>query len=134
MRIRRARWRTLTAGVLGALVLGAADRKPLEAQGCKPAKTALVLSGGGAKGFAHVGVLQVLDSAGIRPDLVVGTSMGAIVGALYASGYTGLQIDSLFRALPLAHLVPEYEPRIPESLRPYPPLAVLEEGRGNLVF
>ena len=78
---------------------------PLEAQTCRPARTALVLSGGGAKGFAHIGVLQVLDSVGVRPDLVVGTSMGAIVGALYASGYTGKQIDSLFRALPLTELI-----------------------------
>jgi NTE family protein len=90
--------------------------------------------GGGAKGFAHIGVLEVLDSAGIRPDLVVGTSMGAIVGALYASGYTGREIDSLFRALPLTQLIRGYEPRIPESLRPYPPLAVLEEGRNNLIL
>jgi predicted acylesterase/phospholipase RssA len=107
---------------------------PLRAQTCRPAKTALVLSGGGAKGFAHVGVLEVLDSLGVRPDLVVGTSMGAIVGALYASGYTGRQIDSLFRALPLAALIRGYEPRIPASLRPYPPLAVLEQGRHGLVL
>jgi len=133
MRIRRARWRALTAAVLGALGFGVGGI-PLEAQACKPAKTALVLSGGGAKGFAHVGVIQILDSAGIRPDLVVGTSMGAIVGGLYASGYSGHEIDSLFHALPLAQLIPGYEPRIPESLRPYPPLAVLEEGRGTLVF
>jgi len=133
MKIRRARWRALTAAVLGALGFGVGGI-PLEAQACKPAKTALVLSGGGAKGFAHVGVIQILDSAGIRPDLVVGTSMGAIVGGLYASGYSGHEIDSLFHALPLAQLIPGYEPRIPESLRPYPPLAVLEEGRGTLVF
>ena len=133
MRIRRARWRALTAAVLGALGFGVGGI-PLEAQACKPAKTALVLSGGGAKGFAHVGVIQILDSAGIRPDLVVGTSMGAIVGGLYASGYSGHEIDSLFHALPLAQLIPGYEPRIPESLRPYPPLAVLEQGRGTLVF
>jgi predicted acylesterase/phospholipase RssA len=133
MKIRRPRWRALTAAVLGALGFGVGGI-PLEAQACKPAKTALVLSGGGAKGFAHVGVIQILDSAGIRPDLVVGTSMGAIVGGLYASGYSGHEIDSLFHALPLAQLIPGYEPRIPESLRPYPPLAVLEQGRGTLVF
>ena len=42
-----------------------------------------------------IGVLRTLDSLGIRPDLVVGTSMGAVVGALYASGYTGRELDSL---------------------------------------
>ena len=103
-------------------------------QACRPAKTALVLSGGGAKGFAHIGVLEVLDSMGVRPDLVVGTSMGAIVGALYASGYTGREIDSMFRALPLAAVIRGYEPRIPESLRPYPPLAALEEGKRGLAL
>src|SRR5438552_18499791 len=47
---------------------------------------AFVLGGGGARGFAHVGVLKVLDDAGIRADLVVGTSAGSLVGALYAGG------------------------------------------------
>ena len=71
------------------------------------------LSGGGAKGLAHIGVLRVLDSLGIRPDLVVGTSMGAVVGALYASGYTGRELDSLARALPLADLFRAYQPARP---------------------
>ena len=52
-----------------------------------PRRVALVLSGGSARGFAHIGVIRVLEEAGIRPDLVVGASAGAIVGALYASGY-----------------------------------------------
>lgn len=62
-------------------------------------KIGLVLSGGGAKGIAHVRVLQVLDSLGIVPDYIAGTSMGSIVGALYASGYTGNQIDSITRVI-----------------------------------
>lgn len=49
-------------------------------------KLALVLGGGSAKGFAHVGVIKVLEEFDIRPDLIVGTSMGAIIGAIYASG------------------------------------------------
>ncbi|HSE52478.1 MAG TPA: patatin-like phospholipase family protein, partial [Gemmatimonadales bacterium] len=67
-----------------ALVLGTAG--PLQAQTCPAAPLALVLAGGGAKGFAHIGVLYSLDRLGVRPDLVVGTSIGAIIGALYASG------------------------------------------------
>ena len=56
----------------------------------RPAKkVGLVLSGGGAKGLAHIGALQVIDSLGIKIDYVSGTSMGAIIGALYASGYSG---------------------------------------------
>jgi NTE family protein len=58
-------------------------------------KVALVLGGGGAKGVAHIGVLKVLEEAGIPIDYVAGTSMGAIVGGLYAIGYTAADIDSL---------------------------------------
>ncbi|WP_152285546.1 patatin-like phospholipase family protein [Flavicella marina] len=64
------------------------------AQSSKP-KVALVLSGGGAKGIAHIPTLQALDSLGIVPDLIIGTSMGSIVGALYASGYSGDSIASI---------------------------------------
>ena len=59
-------------------------------------KVGLVLSGGGAKGMAHIGALKVIEEAGVRIDYIGGTSMGAIVGALYASGYTANQLDSLF--------------------------------------
>ena len=62
-------------------------------------KIGLVLSGGGAKGFAHIGVLKVLEAAGIKIDYIGGTSMGAIVGGLYASGYNATQIDSIFRKI-----------------------------------
>ena len=57
--------------------------------GAPTESVALVLSGGGAHGIAHIGVLEVLDSLGIRPSLVVGTSIGALVGALYAGGMSG---------------------------------------------
>jgi NTE family protein len=72
--------------------------KPVYAQSQRP-KIGLVLSGGGAKGIAHVRVLQVLDSLGIVPDYIAGTSMGSVVGALYASGYSAHQIDSITQAI-----------------------------------
>jgi len=56
-----------------------------------------VLSGGGAKGFAHIGALKVLEEAGIPIDYIAGTSMGAIVGGLYAIGYDANTIDSLVK-------------------------------------
>lgn len=56
---------------------------------------ALVLGGGGAKGFAHIGVLKVLEQHGIKPDLIVGTSMGAVVGSLYASGKSATQLEQI---------------------------------------
>jgi predicted acylesterase/phospholipase RssA len=81
------------------------------AVGSRQADTlALVLSGGGARGLAHIGVLRVLDSLGLRPGLVVGTSMGALVGALYAGGLSGRQLDSLARRIPLEALFRRYAP------------------------
>ena len=95
------------SGLLAVALLGApgllAGQEAVPA--CAPGKTALVLAGGGAKGFAHLGVIRMLDSLGIRPDLVVGTSMGAIIGGLYASGYTSRDLDSLARSVPLSELV-----------------------------
>ncbi len=57
----------------------------------------LCLSGGGAKGLAHIGLLKVIDSLGIKIDYITGTSMGSIIGGLYACGYSGKQIDSIAR-------------------------------------
>jgi NTE family protein len=58
-------------------------------------KFGLALGGGAARGFAHVGVIQVLEEAGIKPDLVVGTSAGSLVAAFYASGKTGAQLQKV---------------------------------------
>jgi len=60
-----------------------------------PPRVGLALGGGAARGFAHVGVLQVLEEAGIKPDLVVGTSAGSLVAALYASGRNGQQLQQV---------------------------------------
>ncbi len=62
-------------------------------------KIGLVLSGGGAKGLAHVGVLKVMEELGIRPDYITGVSMGSIVGGLYAIGYNAQQLDSIVEAI-----------------------------------
>ena len=61
-------------------------------------KVGVVLSGGGAKGTAHIGALKVMEEAGIPIDIIVGTSMGSIIGGLYAIGYTPGQLDSIFMA------------------------------------
>lgn len=58
-----------------------------------PVRIALVLGGGAARGFAHVGVIKVLEAQGIVPDIVVGTSAGAVVGALYAAGRSGFDLQ-----------------------------------------
>ncbi len=63
----------------------------------KPApKIALVLGGGGTRGFAHIGVIKGLEAQGIIPDIIVGTSVGSMVGALYAKGYSGFELQELF--------------------------------------
>lgn len=74
-------------------------------------KIGLVLSGGGAKGFAHIGALKVIDSLGIKVDYIAGTSMGAIVGSLYASGYSGKQLDSIFGSLDFDAVINDDIPR-----------------------
>ena len=74
-------------------------------------KVGVVLSGGGAKGMAHIGALKVLEEAGIPIDYVVGTSMGSIIGGLYAIGYTPEQMDSLVRAQDWSFLLSDRTPR-----------------------
>ena len=78
----------LIIALLSACTLGAQNRK----------KVGVVLSGGGAKGVAHIGALKVIEEAGIPIDYVVGTSMGALVGGLYSIGYTPQQLDSIVNA------------------------------------
>lgn len=60
-----------------------------------PPKLALVLGGGAVRGFAHIGVIKVLEAQGIVPDMVVGTSAGSVVGALYAAGYSGFDLQKI---------------------------------------
>ena len=81
----------------------------------KTPKVGLVLSGGGAKGLAHIGVLKVMDSLGVKVDYIAGTSMGAIVGALYASGYSGKQLDSLFQEINFDEIINDDLPRASKS-------------------
>ena len=70
----------------------------------KPPRIGLALGGGAARGFAHVGVIQVLEEAGIKVDLVVGTSAGSLVAAIYASGKNGTQLQQVSEAMEEAML------------------------------
>ena len=79
-------------------------------------RVGLVLSGGGAKGFAHVGALKVLEQAGVRIDYIGGTSMGAIIGALYASGYRANELDSILHSYDFTELMQDNLPRRTQSI------------------
>ena len=97
--------------LLLTVVAGRTEARPLatgEGGRGEAGKLALVLGGGGAKGAAHVGVLKVLEEAGVQPDIIVGTSIGAIVGGLYSIGYSAQQLDS---AVPLPPVAAAVHPR-----------------------
>jgi len=81
----------------------------------KRPKVGVVLSGGGAKGLAHIGVLKVLEENNVKIDYIGGTSMGAIIGGLYAAGYSANQLDSIFRTVDSDALIQDYVPRISKS-------------------
>ena len=97
MRLRR-----LLLPVLATLVLGACTHaaKPVPPPPAPPPpppklKIGLALGGGAAKGFAHIGVIKMLEASGIHPDVVAGTSAGSVVGALYASGMDAFQMQQV---------------------------------------
>ena len=85
----------------------------------KPPKVGLVLSGGGAKGFAHIGVLKEIDKAGLQIDYIGGTSMGAIVGGLYAVGYSANQIEEIILKTDFLTLLRDKLPRNSETFFDY---------------
>ncbi|WP_455674642.1 patatin-like phospholipase family protein [Phocaeicola sp.] len=91
---------------------------PLAAQSRQPdrKKVGVVLSGGGAKGMAHIGALKVIEKAGIPIDYVVGTSMGSIIGGLYAIGYSPEQLDSMVRRQDWTFLLSDKTPRSEQNL------------------
>lgn len=82
----------------------------------KRKKVAVVLSGGGAKGMAHIGVLKVLEKAGIPVDIVTGTSMGSIIGGLYAIGYNSHSLDSMVRVQDWSYVITDKEDLRHQSL------------------
>lgn len=80
------------------LLIGFVQLSRAQQQPGRP-RIGLTLSGGGAKGMAHIGILEALDSAGLKVDYITGTSIGSIVGGLYAAGYSGKAIEKIARNL-----------------------------------
>ncbi len=101
----------LLVSLLGAYLIGCTTVPPVPTMPITPPvitkrlpKIGLALGGGAARGFAHIGVIQVLEEAGIKPDLVVGTSAGSLVAAIYASGKTGAQLQTVAETMEEAAL------------------------------
>lgn len=98
------------------LILLFASLLAASAQPTERPRVGLVLGGGGALGAAHVGVLKALESADIPIDCIAGTSIGAVVGGLYASGWTAQQLDSLFCSQEWLDLLTDRDSRYSEQL------------------
>jgi NTE family protein len=107
----------LTYRVAIALVLQGATLRAEDRDGSQRPKIGLVLSGGGARGAAHIGVLKALEEMQIPIDYVTGTSMGAVVGALYASGMSPEEIEKWLRTADWSFLLSDVNPRKSESFR-----------------
>lgn len=136
----RMNWRSLMAlGLAAGLLLAAGPEATAQAgEAPRRPKLALVLSGGGAMGIAHVGAIQELERLGIRPDLVVGTSMGSIVGGLYASGLSGAQLQQAVETMNWDSIFDTTPPRAGLSYRQkqlqadFPVKATVGVARGKL--
>jgi len=120
---RRAcsRWLFVLAALVCAPLLAAAQTVPASVdsvpQDPDRPHTCLVLGGGGARGAAHIGVLKVLERERVPIDCIVGTSMGAVVGGLYASGYTADEIEAVLDRIDWAEVLRDKPPRDERSMR-----------------
>jgi len=102
--------RVLLLAIAAVLACGMTNARP------QVKRVAVVLSGGGAKGMAHIGVLKVLERAGIPIDIVTGTSMGSIIGGLYAIGYNANSLDSMVRVQDWSYVITDKEDLRRQSL------------------
>ncbi|HEX3395968.1 MAG TPA: patatin-like phospholipase family protein [Steroidobacteraceae bacterium] len=104
-----------SAAAPGAATAGAPA--PAAAAALERPRICLVLSGGGARGMAHIGVLKVLEELKVPIDCIAGTSMGAVVGGLYASGMTAAQIDATMRSVDWQEAFRDAPPRADLAFR-----------------
>ena len=102
--------------VAAMLMVGHVSAEQNDSTDVKRKKVAVVLSGGGAKGMAHIGVLKVLERAGIPIDIITGTSMGSIIGGLYSIGYNANALDSMVRVQDWSYVITDKEDLRNQSL------------------
>lgn len=123
--------RVLAAGLLSILMISASSQQT----GQRP-KIGLALSGGGSHGFAHIGVLRVMEEAGLYPDLITGVSMGSVVGSLYSMGYSldsmQFTLKTIDWDLMLSDKIPENKVIFPEKRYFFNHLISLPLTTGNL--
>ncbi len=110
--MKRKLWLVVVAVLLCCNVMAQQDSVSAPAR----KKVGVVLSGGGAKGMAHIGVLKVLERAGIPIDYITGTSMGSIIGGLYAIGYNANSLDSMVRKQDWSYVITDKEDLRNQSL------------------
>ena len=102
--------------ILAALLMGGVAMAQNDSMAVKRKKVAVVLSGGGAKGMAHIGALRVIERAGIPIDIITGTSMGSIIGGLYSIGYNAQSLDSMVRVQDWSYVITDKEDLQKQSL------------------
>lgn len=107
--------RRLFALIMAAMMCAMTNAQT-DSTSAKRKRVAVVLSGGGAKGMAHIGALKVLERAGIPIDIVTGTSMGSIIGGLYAIGYNANALDSMVRVQDWSYVITDKEDMRRQSL------------------
>ena len=122
-RVMGVTWRSRLAALAACAVFlclsidaAALAAERAESEQSRP-KIGLVLAGGGAKGIAHVGVLKVLEEAGVTVDLIVGTSMGAIIGGLYAMGFSASELEEIVLAVDWENIFVDDTPRSELTIR-----------------
>jgi len=112
--MRNNRARTFMVLTLALMLAVTATTEELETEG---PKLVLVLSGGGARGIAHIGVIRVLEELHIAPDLIVGTSMGSIIGGLYAAGWSPDEMEEIVRIIDWKNIFTDRVDRTDRSFR-----------------
>ncbi len=90
---------------------------PIHSQSAGRKKIGLVLSGGGARGFSQIGILKFLEKNNIKIDYITGTSIGAIIGALYASGYSAAEIENIILSADWNRLLSDNPDRLDLKMR-----------------
>src|SRR5262245_37670991 len=132
--MRRALTATSIVATLLALSGAAiAGETETDSAAARPPRWALVLSGGVARGFAHAGVIQALEEERKRPDLVVGASMGGLVGAMYSAGFSADSMRAICRTIPW-DIVFTGLPNVYQWRAPWPdPWFSLVSGSGSAI-